>query len=180
MGSTWVRGGAGRGRLQLWPERARTTDPLSAALRQAAHDVRGSPEVGQFLHGIDTAGSPFTTLGKQANKLMTSHPMALWGHRTIRLWPVICGGGPTSIQKADVQRYMGDTVDISTGAHTMLESIDVIDFLAFASRGGGGIKRLLAQHLGILGHAIVTIAARGFPHDPAELQAVRARVEALR
>ena len=34
--------------------------------------------------------------------------------------------------------------------------------------------------MSILGHAIVTIAAREFPQDAAELQAARARVEALR
>lgn len=52
-------------------------------------------------------------------------------------------------------------------------------FLAFARRWGGGVKPPLGQHLNILGHAIVTIAARGLPQDAAVTHAVRAHVDPL-
>ena len=38
----------------------------------------------------------------------------------------------------------------------------------------------LAQHLGILGHALMTIAIHGLPQEAAELHVVRVRVDALR
>ena len=62
----------------------------------------------------------------------------------------------------------------------MLESLNCVDFLAFAPSGRGGIKLPLAQYLSILGHTIVTIAARGLPQDSAGTHAARARVDALR
>ena len=67
------------------------------------------------------------------------------------------------MEKAAVQGYVGDTVDISVDEHRMLESMDGIEFLSFTPRGGAGVALPLAQHLSILGHAIVTIASRGFP-----------------
>ncbi|CAN0172871.1 unnamed protein product, partial [Laminaria digitata] len=42
------------------------------ALGQAAHDGRGVPEIDQTFYGNGSAGNPFTTLGKQVNKIMTS------------------------------------------------------------------------------------------------------------
>ena len=62
----------------------------------------------------------------------------------------------------------------------MLESMDGIDFLAFVPRGGSGVTLPQAQHLSILGHAIVTIAIRGLPQEAADLHVARARVDALR
>ena len=62
----------------------------------------------------------------------------------------------------------------------MLASLGGINFLAFAPRGRGGIKHTLAQHLSILGHAIVTIAARGLLQDVADIYAARTRAKALR
>ena len=38
----------------------------------------------------------------------------------------------------------------------------------------------LAQHLSILGHAIVTIAMHGLPQDAADLHVARVGVDALR
>ena len=62
----------------------------------------------------------------------------------------------------------------------MLESMDGIDFLAFVPRGGSGITLPQAQHLSILGHAIVTIAIRGLAQEASDLHVARARVDALR
>lgn len=84
------------------------------------------------------------------------------------------------MEKAAVQGYVGDTVDISVDEHRMLESMDGIEFLSFTPRGGAGVALPLAQHLSILGHAIVTIAARGLPQDAGGLPVARARVEGLR
>ena len=84
------------------------------------------------------------------------------------------------MQKAAVQGYVGEKVDISARVHTMLESMDGIDFLAFVPRSGSGITLPLAQHLSILGHAIVTIAIHGLPQEAADLYVARARVDALR
>ena len=84
------------------------------------------------------------------------------------------------MQKAAVQGYVGEKVDISARVHTMLENMDGIDFLAFGRRGGSGLTLPLAQHLSILGHAIVTIAIHGLPQEAAHLHVARARVDALR
>ena len=62
----------------------------------------------------------------------------------------------------------------------MLESMDSIDFLAFVPRGGSGITLPQAQHLSILGHAIVTMAIHGRPQEAADLHVARVRVDALR
>ena len=62
----------------------------------------------------------------------------------------------------------------------MLENMDGIDFLAFVPRGGSGMTLPLAQHLSILGHAIVTIAVQGFPQKAADLHVARVRVDPLR
>ena len=62
------------------------------------------------------------------------------------------------MQKAAVQGYVGEKVDISPRVHAMLEHMDGIGFLAFVPRGGSGMTLPLAQHLNILGHALVTIA----------------------
>ena len=85
-----------------------------------------------------------------------------------------------SLQKAAVQGYVGEKVDISARVHTMLENMDGIDFLAFVPRGGSGITLSLAQHLSILGHAILTIATRGLPQQPTDLHVARASVDTLR
>ncbi|CAN0598244.1 unnamed protein product, partial [Laminaria digitata] len=100
-------------------------------LGQATHDGRGAPEVDQTFYGNGSAGNPFTTLGKQVNKIMTSRAVTSWGNPTTRLWQVICGGRPASMQKAAVQGYVGAAVDISDGVHVMLEAMDGINFLAF-------------------------------------------------
>ena len=84
------------------------------------------------------------------------------------------------MQKAAVQGYVGEKVDISARVHTMLQNRDGIEVLAFVPRGGAGITLPLAQHLSILGHAIVTIANHGLPQEAADLHVVRARVDALR
>ena len=77
-----------------------------------------------------------------------------------------------------MQGYVGEKVGISP--HTMLESMDGIDFLAFVPRGGSGMTLSLAQHLSILGHTLVTIAIHGLPQEAAELHVARVRVDALR
>ena len=76
---------------------------------------------------------------------MTNRAVTSWGNPTTRLWQIICGGRPPSMQKAAVQGYVGEKVDISARVHTMLESMDGIDFLAFAPRGGAGITLPLAR-----------------------------------
>ena len=73
------------------------------------------------------------------------------------------------MQKAAVQRYVGEKVDISARVRTLLENMDGIDFLSFVPRGASGITLPLAQHLRILGHAIVTIAIHGLPQEAAHL-----------
>ena len=83
------------------------------------------------------------------------------------------------MQKAPVQGYVGEKVDISAWVHAMLENMDGIYFLAFVQRGSG-MTLPLAQHLSILGHAIVTIAIHGLPQEAADLHVARARVDALR
>ena len=103
-----------------------------------------------------------------------------WSSPATRLWQVVCGGRPASMQRAAVQGYVGDTVDISARVHTMLEILDGIDFLAFVPRGGAGVHLPLSQHLCVLGHAFITAATRGFPQDAADLHVAHARVEALR
>ena len=52
--------------------------------------------------------------------------------------------------------------------------------MAFGPRGGAGVSLPLSQHNCVLGHALVTIAHRGFPQDAVDLHVTRARVEALR
>ena len=84
------------------------------------------------------------------------------------------------MQKAAVQGYVGEKVDISARVHAMLESMGGIDFLAFVPRGGAGITLPLAQHFSILGHAIVTMAIHGLPQEAADLHVARVRVDALR
>ena len=84
------------------------------------------------------------------------------------------------MQKAAVQGYVGEKVDISPRLHSMLENMDGINFLAFVPRGGSGMTLPLAQHLSILGHALVTIAIHGLPQEAAELHVARVRMDALR
>ena len=84
------------------------------------------------------------------------------------------------MQKAAVQKYVGEKVDISPRVHTMLENMDGIDFLAFVQRGGSCMTLPLAQHLSILGHALVTIAIHRLPQEAAELHVARVHVDALR
>ena len=84
------------------------------------------------------------------------------------------------MQKAAVQGYVGEKDDILPRVHTMLDNMDVIDFLPFVPRGGPGMTLPLAQHLSILGHALMTIAIHGLPQEAAELHVVRVRVDALR
>ena len=62
----------------------------------------------------------------------------------------------------------------------MPDNMDGMDFLAFAPRGGSGMTLPLAQHLRILGHAIVTIAIHGLPQEAAELHVARVCMDALR
>ena len=83
------------------------------------------------------------------------------------------------MQKAAVQGYVGKKVDISPRVHTMLENMDGIDFVTFVPRGGSGMTLPLAQHLSILGHALVTIAIYRLPQEAAELHVARVRVDAL-
>ena len=103
------------------------------------------------------------------NKIMINRAVTSWGNPTTRLWQIICWGRPPSIQKAAVQGYVGEKVDISPRVHTMLENMDGIDFLAFVPRGGSGMTLRLAQHLSILGYALVMIAIHGLPQEAAEL-----------
>ena len=119
-------------------------------------------------------------MGRQANKIMTNRAITSYGNPTFRLWQIICGGRPPSMQKSAVQEYVGDKVDISARVHTMLENMDGIDFLAFVPRGGSGMTLPLAQHLSNLGHAIVTIAIHGLLQEAADLHVARVRVDALR
>lgn len=83
-------GGGGVGYVVLWaePEPPVPYHPLG----RIAHVGRGAPEVGQVLHGSDTADNPFTFFGKQVNNIMTNHAVAMWGQPTPRLWQVLCGG----------------------------------------------------------------------------------------
>ena len=78
-----------------------------------------------------------------------------------------------------MQGYVGATVNIPTGVRGMLESLDDLGFLAFTPRDGAGTNLPLAQHLSILGYAIVTIASRGLPQNGADLYVALARLEAL-
>ncbi|MEP4523786.1 MAG: hypothetical protein ABJ005_07240, partial [Alloalcanivorax venustensis] len=110
---------------------------------------------------------------------MTNRMVASWANPATRLWQILCGGRPASMQRAAVQGYVGASANISDGIHGMLEALDDLDFLAFTPRGGAGITLQLAQHLRILGHGIVTIASHGLPQDGADLQVARARLEAL-
>ena len=84
------------------------------------------------------------------------------------------------MQKAAVYGYVGEKVDISARVHTMLENMDGIYFLAFVPRGGSGMTLPLAQHLSILGHALVTIAVHGLPQEAADIHVARVRVDTLR
>ncbi|MEP5651119.1 MAG: hypothetical protein ABJL58_01875, partial [Nitratireductor sp.] len=110
---------------------------------------------------------------------MTNRTVASWANPATRLWQILCGGRPESMQGAAVQGYMGGSVNISAGVHGMSEALDDLHCLAFTPRGGAGITFPLAQYLSILGHAIVTITCRGLPQDGADLQVARARLEAL-
>ena len=100
---------------------------------------------------------------------MTNRAVTSWGNPTARLWQIICGGRPPSVQKAAVQGYVGEKVDIPARVHTILENMDDIDFLAFVPRDGSGMTLPLPQHLSSLGHAIVTIAIYGLPQEAADL-----------
>ena len=84
------------------------------------------------------------------------------------------------MQKATVRGYVGEKDDISVRVHTMLETMDGIDFLAFVPLGGSGMTLPLAQHLIILGHALVTIAIHWLPQEAADLHVARVCVNALR
>ena len=48
----------------------------------------------------------------------------------------------------------------------MLENMDCIEFLAFVPLGGSGMTLPLAQHLSILGHAIVPSRSTGSRRKP--------------
>ena len=111
---------------------------------------------------------------------MASRAVVSWENPTTRLWQVMCGGHSASTEKAAVQGYVGNTMDISVDVQRMLETMDGIDFLAFTPRGRAGIALPLAQHLSILGPAIVTIASHGLPQDTGELPIARARLDGLR
>lgn len=108
---------------------------------QMAHGGRSTPEVGQGLHGSDTAANPYSFLGRPVNKVMTDHAVASWGQPTPRLLQVLHGGRPASMEKPAVHGHVGDTVDISVGVHVMLESMGDIDYLAFAPHGGGAASK---------------------------------------
>ena len=110
---------------------------------------------------------------------MTNRAVTSWGNPATHLWQSICGGRPPSMQKAAMQGYVGEKVDISPRVHTMLEHMDGIDVPAFVPRGGSGMTLPLSQHLSILGHALVTIATHGLPQEAAELHVARVRVHAL-
>ena len=60
---------------------------------------------------------------------MTNHAVTSWGNPTTRVWHIIRGGRQQSMQKAAVQGYVVEKVDISPRVHTMLENMDGIDFL---------------------------------------------------
>ena len=92
----------------------------------------------------------------------------------------MCGDRPASMEKAAVQGYAGDTVDISVDVHRLLETMDGIDFLAVIPPGREGIAMPMAQHSSTLGNVIVTIAVRGLPQDAGELPVARACVNKLR
>ena len=111
---------------------------------------------------------------------MTNRAVTSWGNPTTRIWQIICGGAPLSMQKAAVQGYVGEKVDISARVHTMLENMGGIYFLVFVPVGGSGMALPLAQHLSILGHGIVTIAIHGLPQEAADLHVARVHVDALR
>ena len=60
----------------------------------------GAPS-GAFSHS-GGLGDPFTALGRQVNKIVTNRAVMSWGNPTTRLWQIICGGRPPSMQKAAV------------------------------------------------------------------------------
>lgn len=70
--------------------------------RQPAPDGLGAPDLGQPLYGNGSAANPFSTLGRHVNKIMASRAVVSWGHPTTRLWQVMCGGGPASMEKAAI------------------------------------------------------------------------------
>ena len=51
------------------------------------------------------------------------------------------------MRRAAVQRHVWDTVDIPARVHTVLETLDAMDFVAFVLRGGAGVNLQLSQHL---------------------------------
>ena len=83
-------------------------------------------------------------------------------------------GGRARVRRGE--GYVGEKVDISARVRTMLENTDGIDYLAFVPRGESGMTLPLAQHLSILGHALVTIAIHVFPQEAAYLHVARVRV----
>eukprot|EP00904_Undaria_pinnatifida_P011893 jgi/Undpi1/7834/HiC_scaffold_23.g10307.m1 len=134
----------------------------SVAVGRTAYDRPDTPGVGRALRGDGRAGNPSSTLGKQINNCHRPHDDIM----AQRYDPAVTDdlmSRPASMQTAAGQGYVGDTVDISARVHTMLEILDGIDFLAFVPRGGAGVNPPLSQHLCILGHAIITVATRGFP-----------------
>ena len=164
----------GRG-LGYAPGGAGANGAPSVAFGHVAHDGPGGHEVGLDIDGNGSAGNPFTASSRQVNNIMTSSAVASWASPMTGLWQIICGDCPASMQRAVVRGYVGATVNISVGAHGMLEALDDVDFLAFTSRGGAGINFPLAQHLSSLGYAIVTIASRGLPQDGADFPVALAR-----
>ena len=119
----------------------------SAALGRVTYDGPDAAGVGRVVLGDGGAGDPSTTFGKQTNNIVTTRAVTSWSNPTTRLPQMICKGRPASMQRVGVQGYVGDTVDISTRVHTMLESLDGIDLLAFVPRGGASVSLRLLQHL---------------------------------
>ena len=99
LGHDGVLGGAGA-----------TGAPL-VAFGHTVRDGRAVPEVGLTAQGNGGAGDPFTTFGRQVSKIMTNRVVTSWGNPKTRLWQIICGGRPPSMQKAVVQGYVGEKVD---------------------------------------------------------------------
>ncbi|MEP5247767.1 MAG: hypothetical protein ABJ111_11945 [Alphaproteobacteria bacterium] len=115
------------------------------------------------MYGDGSAGNLFTSLGRLVSKIMTNRAVPSWDNPTTLLWQIFGGGYPASMQRAAVQGNVGASVNVSAGVHGVLEALDDLNFLAFSPLGGAGIAVPLAQHLNILGHAIITIASRGLP-----------------
>ena len=144
-GSPWALGG-GSDTAELWA----VPEPSAGhQLHSAEQRTTGRTHRGPARPSLETATSvtPRPRSGSKNKKIGPARAVTAFPSPTTWRGQMICGGRPASMRRAAVQRHVGGTMDISARVHTMLETLDAKDFVAFVPRGGAGVNLPLSQHL---------------------------------